>query len=47
MIIMELAYRNHVHHYLTEKYTQYEAIKFFLFIDNILQIIDNSELMKL
>lgn len=41
-----LGFRNPSHHHLSEKYTQIEALKFCLFIDSILQIIDNSVRIK-
>ena len=40
-----LAFRNPTHHHLTDKYTQTEALKFCSFVDNILQIINNAELI--
>jgi hypothetical protein len=39
-----LAFRHPTHHYLTDKYSREDALKFCAFVDNILRLIDNAKL---
>ncbi len=39
-----LAFRHPTHHYLTDKYSREDALKFCAFVDNILQLIDRAKL---
>jgi uncharacterized protein (TIGR02391 family) len=41
-----VGFRNPSHHHLTDSFTREEALKFCAFVDNILQIIDKSEINK-
>jgi hypothetical protein len=41
-----LSFRNPTHHFVTDRFSREDALKLVAFIDNLLQIIDNSEVQS-